>query len=287
MDAISASVPTFGERTFTNILVGVDGRQGGRDAVTLARQLAAPGAVITFANLFSTGGMPGPGAERRRTADHRAATDMLRDEATHAGLDANLVAAGNGAVGRGLHQLASDMACDLLVVGISHHGLVGRALAGDDSRATLNGAPCAVAIAPERYAPDGPIARIGLGHDGSAEADAALAAARALAQRHGATISALSVVSMQMAPVPVPERWSDDVPQLLDAEQQRLAGLAEVAGVVRYGEPAEELEHFSEELDLLVVGARGHGAMGRLMHGSTSNYLARRAHCPLLVLPRT
>jgi nucleotide-binding universal stress UspA family protein len=56
---------------------------------------------------------------------------------------------------------------------------------------------------------------------------------------------------------------------------------------VTYGEPSEELAQFSEELDLLIVGSRSYGPVGRLFNGSTSNYLARRARCPLLVLPRS
>ena len=55
---------------------------------------------------------------------------------------------------------------------------------------------------------------------------------------------------------------------------------------VSYGEPSGELWRFGQELDLLIVGSRGYGPIARLVNGSTSNYLARRAPCPLLVLPR-
>ena len=40
-------------------------------------------------------------------------------------------------------------------------------------------------------------------------------------------------------------------------------------------------------LDLLIVGSRGYGPIGRLIHGSTSQQLAHTARCPLLVLTRT
>ena len=36
---------------FTNVLVGVDGRSSGRDAVALARRLAAPGTKLTLAHV--------------------------------------------------------------------------------------------------------------------------------------------------------------------------------------------------------------------------------------------
>jgi nucleotide-binding universal stress UspA family protein len=54
-----------------------------------------------------------------------------------------------------------------------------------------------------------------------------------------------------------------------------------------YGLTGEELATFGDVLDLLVVGSRSYGPLRRLVLGSTSNYLQRRARCPLLVLPRT
>ena len=39
---------------FENILVGVDGRQGGRDAIALAKRLAAPDATITLAHVYGS-----------------------------------------------------------------------------------------------------------------------------------------------------------------------------------------------------------------------------------------
>ena len=53
-----------------------------------------------------------------------------------------------------------------------------------------------------------------------------------------------------------------------------------------YGQPAEELAPYSASLDLLIVGSRGYGPIGRLIHGSTSQQLAHSARCPLLVLTR-
>lgn len=53
-----------------------------------------------------------------------------------------------------------------------------------------------------------------------------------------------------------------------------------------YGIPGEELAAFGSGLDILVVGSRSYGPLGRLVHGSTSDYLQRHARCSLLVLPR-
>jgi nucleotide-binding universal stress UspA family protein len=43
---------------------------------------------------------------------------------------------------------------------------------------------------------------------------------------------------------------------------------------------------FGEEVDLLIVGSRNSGPVGRLFTGQHSNYLARHARRPLLVFPR-
>jgi nucleotide-binding universal stress UspA family protein len=42
----------------------------------------------------------------------------------------------------------------------------------------------------------------------------------------------------------------------------------------------------AEHLELLVLGSRAYGLPGRLLSGPTSTALARRAPCPLLVVPR-
>jgi Universal stress protein family len=70
--------------------------------------------------------------------------------------------------GRGLHELAEMLGSDLLVVGSCERGLFGRVMVGNDTRAALDGAPCAVAIAPAGYAEHpAPIGKIGVAYDGS------------------------------------------------------------------------------------------------------------------------
>jgi Universal stress protein family len=55
----------------------------------------------------------------------------------------------------------------------------------------------------------------------------------------------------------------------------------------RRDHPAEELACWGDTVDLLVVGSRGFGPVGRLVHGSTSRGLLQTAHWPLLVLTRS
>ena len=267
---------------FYNVLVGVDGLQGGRDAIALARQLAGPGARITLAHVEPP--EKTAGADRKR--DPRK---MLIDERDRAAVDARLLSVHGSSVADVLHQVSARRRYDLLVVGASHRGALGRRVAGDHTIESLKDARCAVAIAPHGYAGLSGIARVGVGWDGSPEAAQALRAARTIAGQTGATIEPLVVLPVQSLPYgqPIQHRWSDVAKQLTPEDQARLDGMGDLDGQVSYGSPGKELVCFSEDVDLLIVGSRNGGPVDRLLTGSTSNYLARRARCPLLVFPRS
>ncbi len=267
---------------FNNVLVGVDGRQGGRDAIALAAQLAAPGARITLAHVDPI--HPTESAEQD-SASHK----MLSDERADAAIDAKILVLRGSSVAQVLHKLTARRHHDLLVVGACHRGAIGRRVAGDHTIQSLKDARCAVAIAPPGHTPNSGISRVGVGWDGSPEAAQALQAARAIAASTGATIEPLLVLPRQSLPYgqPIQHRWSDVATQLTPEDRARLDGLDELDGQVSYGSPGEQLAGFSKDIDLLIVGTRNTGPLGRLLTGSTSNHLARRAHCPLLVFPQS
>ncbi|HWJ50911.1 MAG TPA: universal stress protein [Solirubrobacteraceae bacterium] len=90
---------------------------------------------------------------------------------------------------------------------------------------------------------------------------------------------------------PSPSRWTQAgnvgaLDQLVESARSAIAELEDVEAHAAYGDPAEELALFGASVDLLVVGSRGYGPIGRLVHGSTSQRLVRLARCPVLVLPR-
>jgi nucleotide-binding universal stress UspA family protein len=275
---------------FSNVLVGVDGRKGGRDAMALARLLAEPGSSVTLAHVY---GGPAAGMHVAALSDPfraDASEMLLADALKRAGRRCETVSVHGSSVGRGLHLLGEERKTDLLVVGSCHRGMLGRAFLGDDTRRALNGAPCAVAIAPSGYSSLAPrLSRIGVGCDGSPESAQALHVARALAAGHNATVKALAVVSLEEIPYgePIPEQWPKIADELVAQELHGLEGLEGVEGDATYGNPGEELAAFGAGLDLLIVGSRSYGPVGRLFNGSTSNYLERHARCPLLVLPRS
>jgi nucleotide-binding universal stress UspA family protein len=160
---------------------------------------------------------------------------------------------------------------------------------GDDTRAALNGAPCAVAVASVGYAEhSAPVRRVGVAYNGSPESRAALEMARELAAQTKASVRALEIVSIPTYAFTgmVAAAFADDLDEVLRDANNRLKELPDVEGRAVYGLAGEELAAFGDEVDLLVVGSRGYGPIRRLVLGSTSEYLERHARCSLLVLPR-
>jgi nucleotide-binding universal stress UspA family protein len=268
---------------FTNIIVGVDGRRGGRDAIELARLLAAPDARIALAHVYGT--FSPAHAVEPRILSRELAMELLERDA--AGIDATPVALGDTTVGSGLKQLAARTQADLLVVGSCHHGILGRVLLGDDARAAVTEAPCAVAIAPTGYEPPTHLERIGVGYYGSREANAALEIARSIANAQDGHVLVRAVVSLRDIPSgePIPNNWPKLAVGLMDDKQRALRRLGDIEADATYGEPSEQLAHYSEHLDLLLIGSRGYAPIDSWLERSSSRYLAQHAHCPLMVVP--
>jgi nucleotide-binding universal stress UspA family protein len=187
----------------------------------------------------------------------------------------------------GLHDAATSHGADLIVVGSSSRGRLGRILVGDDASATLRSAPCAVAVAPHGFALNPhAIARVGVGYDGSARARAAMDSAKLIAARNGAEVRALGV-AMPLGLVPPIGTSAFAALEASREQTERCIAQLEpgiVADAVE-GVAEEKLAELSSEVDLLVVGSSRRGAIGRVLLGSTSEQLSREASCPLLVVP--
>jgi nucleotide-binding universal stress UspA family protein len=271
---------------FRHVVVGIDEDSGSLDALALARALLDKDGRLTLAHVHRGDPrirMVSPelaAAERTRT---RRLLESVRAEA---GDDARLEWTGASSVGRGLHEIAEHDDADLLVVGSSRHTLFGHATLSAHTRDALNGAPCAVALAPAGYRERPAVGReIGVGYDGSPESEHAVVLARRLADELGAKVSAFEAIALPVHLVEGPGPADERIDRCLALARERIARLG-VEPHAAYGHAAEELALYGASLDLLVVGSRGYGPIGRLFHGSTSQRLAQTARCPLLVLTR-
>jgi nucleotide-binding universal stress UspA family protein len=282
---------------FSTIVVGVDAREGGRDALALAAMLGR-----TFeGDLVAVHAYPcdyfiSRGTNAFEAVMHDAAQETLDTELDRAGVVADAIAMPDGSPGRALHRVAARRDADLIVVGSAHRGRIGRVLAGDVTAGTLHGAPCPVLVAPAGYAQrDGELETIGVGYDGSPESQAALDLAREIAEAAGARLRIIDVVVPPDPGGPFaayrPD-WTEHARiRREEAEEHLQAVLAEIGdiatGDIAFGDPARELAYEANHLDLLVAGSRGYGPIRRLMLGSTSSKLVHEAPCPVLVLTRT
>jgi nucleotide-binding universal stress UspA family protein len=270
--------------TFDNIVVGIGEHEAGRDTLALARKLSSEGGQLTLGQVRVVVLPPPPdsgaAAEDRRRATERLAA--LRDESR---LDARVVCVDGRSVAAGLHELAADRTADLIVIGASRRDPLERVSIGDDTRAVLENAPCAVAVAPVGYAAGAPrLRRIGAGYDGSREGRRALALARELATERGAEVSAFQALRESLdAHDPWIAEWEIEA----DAARAR-EGMAGLGAELHLGsgDPADELARYGASVDLLVLGSHSYRPIDRVASPSTAQRLAQRPPCPLLVLAK-
>lgn len=195
---------------------------------------------------------------------------------------------------RALRALAEREDAQLLVIGSSERGPVGRVSSGAVTDRLLHHAPCPVAIAPAGFAPTG-LRLIGVGYTDRPDGHAALDFAQRLAASADARVRILSVAEPSPARLDgALEPLAQDYLRLAHDEAARMAleqGIAALpadrsaGGRLLTGSAADALSHASRDLDLLVCGTRGHGPMRTAVLGGTSHSLVRRAHCPVIVVP--
>jgi nucleotide-binding universal stress UspA family protein len=275
------------------LMVGVDGGDGGRDALELAWLIAGEAeAAVLVVCVIPYGPLP---VDFRALDDDAAAEAKPLLEGAREGLEGLEVetrAFGGGSPAGVMTDVAEAEEIDLIVVGSPHHGAIGRALIGSVADNLLHGAPCPVAVAPRGYAVERhePLRKVAVAFDGTPESKAALREAETLATRGNATIEVLTVVAPLVAMPGVVGYAPVDPPDpgriLTDAVNSVDDALA-AHGRRLDGPPASTLAEACEDgVDLLVAGSRRYGPTMRVLLGSVSTQLIHKAPCPVLVVPR-
>ncbi|HYV14793.1 MAG TPA: universal stress protein [Conexibacter sp.] len=283
------------------IVVGYDGSDHGSDALALGRLLrelldGELAVVCAYPDdplgESATAVEIAKGMQQDAEAKLERARELCADEQR---VEYRAVAGATPA--RVLHELGEQLEAAAIVVGASHHGTALRLLTGSTPEHVLDHAPCPVAVAPAGFAgrSAGVPQQIGVAYDGSPEADHALAVAAGLARATGAQLRLVSVVNAAGVGLYPPldvtsyeqigELARERARQQLDAAVAGLDGVA-ADGVVLEGDPVEVLIEDSATEGLLVTGSRAHGPFRRVLLGSISTRLLRRASCPVVVVPR-
>jgi nucleotide-binding universal stress UspA family protein len=280
------------------VLVGVDDHDGARDAVALGAALAtALGAELAIVHIYPFDPLARSMALGGSPADplHDEARDIVERAAQGCPMPYRVIVVSHPSAVGGLHEQAARANAELLVVGSSRRGPVGRVALGSHSERVLLGAPCAVAVAPHGMADAGAAwqpARIAVGYDGSEDAGIAVQTARRIASATGGAIELVSVI--ESAPggwdrYTYQPDWRAEEHRMRERAEQALAEAAAPGEQtdVRVGDPVEQLLMLCRSADLLVLGSRGYGPVRRVLAGATSHRVVREATCPVIVTPRT
>lgn len=281
------------------LIIGYDPEHGGADVLRLGRLFAETLAMkpTVLAALPWPAHLLGPddlqkqvdGAMSERFA-------VVREEL--ADLDPELRAVASPSAAKALHELAESDDVQLLVLGSSHHGRIGRTLVGSVGESLAHGAPCAIAVAPHGYAAreQHALKRIAVAFDGSPEAEAALATAVGIADRSGGALVLIAVADYPrygyatewsiLSGEGLHDREREDKERLLASALGQIPAALESSGRVESGDAAAKLAEASAEFDLMVVGSRAYGPVRTTLLGSTTRKLIRNCACPVLVLPR-
>ena len=245
---------------FDRIVCGVDGSPSSRIAVAQARRVATPGAIVDLVSIVerSPDGWPRHAPdEERQYYEAQLALEAARERAAPSRSQLLF-----GAPGTVLVDAAARRDASLLVVGDPPGGRLGRTVLGGVGTYLLEAAPCSLLIARDGDGQASFPRRIAVGHDGSAGATYAYAAADALAQRLDASLQIL----VARGGDPVRE---DGLPLREELESSPLS-------------PVDALSDAATHLDLLVVGARGVRNLAPL--GEVAERIAHLARCSVLVV---
>ena len=284
----------------TKIIVGVEDSVRSRDAVAFADQLATScGAKLVLANAYPHARIPSRAVsaefDARLHADAEVTLVRMRRETYWS--DVETRALPDTSPARALHELAEDEDADVIVIGSSERGAVGRVLAGTTADRLLHGSPCPVTVVPAGFRlAAAPIRNILVAFDASEQAKDALHAAIELARTSNAGVRVLQVIERTCldslaltagaAHLVPPDELARQARADLDAQLARIDGGDRLQAEVVNGDAVDELVKRSENADLLVTGSRGYGPHRAVLLGSVSGRLVREAACPVLVLPR-
>lgn len=278
---------------FGEILVATDGSE----AATAAVERAAD-----FARRFGAGlhvlyvverSLYGFGGERGEVTDEGTAVlDAAVEVAEGAGVDVVETAYREGRPHEAVAAYTTDPGVDLVVMGSSGRGGIGRRLLGSTTGRVVRTVDVPVLTVHEGEGA-GTIERVVHPTDGSAASDAALPYAVQLAIEYGAGLRALSVVDMRA--YGLGDSLSGVLPEMVEHHQAATDRIAEYAAdhgvecetaVVR-GIPHDDIvdDAVEHDVDMIVMGTHGATGVEHALLGSVAEKVLRRAPVPVLVVP--
>jgi len=265
----------------SGIVVGFDGTEEAYDALNLAERIRVATGRALILTVVDENAPPISDAGGYWEYQQNYFAEMARKAMDYLGHRDFSRRTASDSAPAALQQVAETESADLIVLGSTHRGQVGRVLPGSVGERLLSGAPCAIAIAPKGYSSGihPSLGIIGVGYDGGEESKLALAMATDLARGTDSSLRLIGVVAdhdgaserMEAELVAGADRCRE-----IPAERKLLAG-----------EPAAALADQGVELDLLVLGSRDYGPIRTVLLGGVSREVLRTSPCPVVIVPRS
>ena len=197
---------------------------------------------------------------------------------------------------------ARERAVDIVLTATQGRRVLKRMLLGSVTERLMRTLPCPLLVIP---AADGEAAampeaalrfkRILVGCDFSPDADLAFRHGLSLAQEFQAELHLMHVIETPLYTEtlkPVFAHQPASTAVIRDFLQSKVDALVpqearhwcQPVTVLEEGQPYRQLLRYAEEqaIDLIVLGVRGHGLIGTMFLGSTTDRVIRRANCPVL-----
>ena len=217
-------------------------------------------------------------------------------------LDISTTVHHSSSISHGLMELAGQHGADVVVVGSSSSGLLGRIALGSVTERLVHTSKVPVALAPRGYPSSPvPIQRLTAAYGGAADAVGLVAASAELATQWKVQ---LRIASFTVQPLPIfagsfdrsaedlvirqwTSRTMDAAVEQLDAARATIS-IPDVDVVTGVGaEWRDAVENIAWETgDVLLLGSGAAGPMAQVFLGSAASKILRHAPVPVMIMPR-
>jgi nucleotide-binding universal stress UspA family protein len=289
------------------IIAGFSSSRQGSAPLNLAAQLSLTTGQKVIAAVVVERSVP-RGADRLEDEYQRyvstQATQSLERVVSGLGddVDISVVVHESTSIPQGLTELVDDYGADLVVVGSSSSGLLGRVTLGSVTERLVHTAAVPVAIAPRGYPRNpAPIQRLTVSYGGPADSLGLIESAAALAKQWAVR---MRIASFTVRPAAmfggsiergaedlIVQRWSrrvrEDALKQLDDARARVA-IPDVDVVIGAGiewrDAVDDIPWGTR--DMLLLGSGAAGPMAQVFLGSAASKILRHAPVPAMILPR-
>ena len=217
-------------------------------------------------------------------------------------LDISMTVHHSSSISQGLMELVDQHGADVVVVGSSSSGLLGRIALGSVTARLVHTSKVPVALAPRGYPPSPvPLQRLTAAYGGAADAVGLIATSAELAQQWKVR---LRIASFTVPPLTrfggliersaeelVVQQWTSKttdaaVKQLNDARAK--VSIPDVDVVIGTGTDwREAVENIAWETgDVLLLGSGAAGPMAQVFLGSAASKILRHAPVPVMIVPK-